>query len=267
MLQDIRKECWISRGLYPGLSSVLKFLGMEKPEEFIRVNLKDHPIDSIKDYFFDRFEGNKRLSNDESSLLAPVKERFVAMMKSGNETEEIKGKLCKDKLPFFDLDEEKIKNILGDKRGLYSIHSSLQGIYENPYIIAEEYIGRDVTDFVNFEKIDHGLVPSEDLGNVERLGLDDSRRLRCLMHSMLKEAAAEGHTFLEWTPLAEKMNLWHEMNDKSGLFNFDLTTWNQHKDAFAPKVVEDRAEGIHSIYIKRLHDAERKIRTEFVKAN
>ncbi len=264
-LQAIRKECWISRGLYPGLASVLRFLGMEKPEEFIRVRLKNHPINAIKDYFFDRFEGYEKMSKDEKDLLEPTTKRFEAMMQSGNENEELKGKLCRDKLPFFDLDEEQVKNILGDKRGMYSIHSSLESIYENPYIIAEEYTGSDVTDFVNFEKIDHGMVPSEDLGEAERIGLDDPRRLRCLMHSMLKEAAAEGHTFLEWTPLAEKVNQWHEQNDKGGaLFNFDITAWNQHKDVFAPKVVEDRADGIHSIYIKRLHDAERKIRTDFV---
>jgi exodeoxyribonuclease V alpha subunit len=263
-LQAVRKECWISRGLYPGLSSVLKFLGMERPDEFIRTRLKDHPIDSIKDYFFERFVGKVKMNQDEKKVLEPAKDRFQAMMNSGNDNEEYKGKLCRDKLPFFDLDEDQVKNILGDKRGMYSIHSALQTIYDNPYIISEEYTGSDITDFVNFEKIDHGMVPSDDLGMVERIPLDDPRRLRCLMHSTLKEAATEGHTFLEWTSLAEKINQWHDQNDKSGLFNFDLTAWNQHKDAFAPKVVEDRAEGIHSIYLKRLNDAERKIRSDFL---
>jgi ATP-dependent exoDNAse (exonuclease V) alpha subunit len=263
-LQSIRKECWISRGLYPGLSSVLKFLGMEKPEEFIRIRLKNHPIDSIKDYFFDRFEGYEKINVEEKELLLNPKARFEAMFNSDNENESIKAKLCKDKLPFFDLDEEQVKNVLGYKRGMYSIHSALQTIYDNPYVIAEEYTGSDVIDFVNFEKIDHGMAPSEDLGDVERIGLDDPRRLRALMHSLLKDASVEGHTFLEWTPLAEKINQWHDQNDKAGIFNFDLTTWNQHRDIFAPKVVEDRADGIHSIYHKRLHDAERKIRTEFI---
>ena len=110
-LQAIRKECWISRGLYPGLASVLRFLGMEKPEEFIRVRLKNHPINAIKDYFFDRFEGYEKMSKDEKDLLEPSKKRFEAMMQSGNENEELKGKLCRDKLPFFDLDEEQVKNI------------------------------------------------------------------------------------------------------------------------------------------------------------
>lgn len=264
-LKSIRKECWISRGLYPGLGSVLRFLGMEKPEEFIRVHLKNHSINSIKDYFFDRFDGSEKMSPDEKPLLDPCKRRFETMLNSGNGNEELKAKLCRDCLPFFDLDEEQVKNILGDKRGMYSIHSSLENIYENPYIIAEEYTGSDVTDFVNFEKIDHGMVPLDDLGEADRISWDDPRRLRCLMHSILKEAAAEGHTFLEWTPMAEKVNQWHEQNEKGGgLFNFDLTTWNQHKDVFAPKVVEDRADGIHSIYIKRLHDAERIIRKGFL---
>jgi ATP-dependent exoDNAse (exonuclease V) alpha subunit len=264
-LKAIRKECWISRGLYPGLGSVLRFLGMEKPEEFIRIRLKDLPINAIKDYFFDRFEGYEKMSADENPLLDLCKKRFEAMLNSGNSNEVLKTKLCRDRLPYFDLDEAQVKNILGDKRGMHSIHSSLESIYENPYIIAEEYTGSDVTDFVNFEKIDHGMVPSEVFGDVERITLDDPRRLRCLMHSMLQEASIEGHTFLEWTTLAEKINQWHEQNDKvSGLFNFDLATWNQYKDVFAPKVIEDFADGIRSIYIKRLHDAERKTRNEFL---
>ena len=71
-LQAIRIECWISRGLYPGLSSVLKFLGMEKPEEFIRIHLKNQPIDSIKDYFFDRFEGKEKIDQEEKDILDVV---------------------------------------------------------------------------------------------------------------------------------------------------------------------------------------------------
>ena len=264
-LKTIRKECWISRGLYPGLSSVLNFLGMEKPDEFIRIRLKNYPVDKIKDYFFDRFEGRKEISADEIDRLKAPKSRFEAMMKPGNDNEVTKGKLCRDRLPYFDLDVDQVKNILGDKRANYCIHSSLQSIYENPYIIAEEYVGENLNDFVNFEKIDHGMIPSEELGDAERISLDDPRRLRCLMHSILQDAAAEGHTFLEWASLAEKINLWHEQNDKGGMFNFDLTAWNQHKDKFAPKVVEDKADGIHSIYIKQLHDAERKIRTDFIK--
>jgi len=263
-LQAIRKECWISRGIYPGLSPVLKFLGMENPEEFIRIRLKDYPIDKIKDYFFDRLEGRRAIALDEREELTVPKDRYSAMSNSNNDIEIFKAKLCRDKLAFFDLDEKQVNNILGDKRGMYSIHSPLESIYENPYIIAEEYVGKDLTDFVNFEKIDHGMIPSEDLGDIARIRLDDARRLRCLMHSILKEASLAGHTFLEWVPLAEMVNLWHEQNDKSGVFNFDLTTWNQNRAAFAPKVVEDQAEGIHSIYLKRLHDAERKIRTDFV---
>jgi len=262
-LQSIRKECWISRGLYPGLSSVLKYLGMQKPEEFIRIGLKDVNPNEIKDYFFNRFEGRERISNEQSSLLNIAKDRYGAMLNSGNENEVTKAKLCMDRLPFFDLDENQVNNILGDRRETFSIRSSLQTIYANPYTIGEEYTGNDISDFVNFEKIDHGMLPSEDLGDVPRIQLDDPRRLRCLMYTMLRNASSEGHTFLEWTALVENITQWHEQNDKSENFHFDLTTWNQFKDIFSSKVVEDRAEGILSIYLKSLHDAERKIRTDF----
>jgi exodeoxyribonuclease V alpha subunit len=264
-LYEIRKECWISRGLYPGLASVLKFLGMERPEEFIRIRLKDKPVDSIKDYFFDRFDGSVKLSKDEIELLENSKARYAAMTLSGNENEETKAKLLRERLPYFDLEYDQVSNILGDKRGMYSIYSSLQAIYDNPYIISEEYVGKDSDDYVNFEKIDHGMLPSEDLGNVTRIVLDDPRRLRCLIYSILKESAQEGHTFLEWNVLVEKITLWHDLHDKKGLFNFDLTTWNQHKHIFSDKIIDDTADGLFSIYLKRLNDAERLLRNEFLK--
>lgn len=270
-LNDIRKECWISRGLYPGLASVLRFLGMEKPEEFIRMRLKNYPVTAIKDFFFDRFEGYEKMSREEKELLTKPKERFEAMLNSGNAIEEVKAKLCRDKLPYFDLyegtgkkDEKQISNILGEKRGMVSIISSLQAIYDNPYIISEEYIGKTANDYVNFEKIDHGMIPSDDLGDVEKIDLDDPRRLRCLIHSILRDAALEGHTFLEWTDLVEKVSIWHDQNDKGGMFNFDFTTWNQHKHIFSDKVVDDTADGITAIYNKRLNSAERTLRNEFL---
>ena len=263
-LYSIRKECWINRGLYPGLSPVLRFLGMEKPDEYIRIKLKDYPSNAISDYFFERFTGKQPLTEEELDSLGKPYERFQAMFDSPDENEKIKAKLCMDVLPFFDLDEEQIKNILSEKRSMYSIVSSLQSIYDNPYIIAEEYTGKDADDFVNFEKIDHGMMPLEELGKTEKIDLDDPRRLRCLMYTVLREAASEGHTFLEFAPLVERINRWHKENDKAGgMFNFDLTTWNQHKDKFEPKVVEDYADGIRAIYSKRLHEAERKLSYEF----
>ncbi|QXE87400.1 ATP-dependent RecD-like DNA helicase [Geomonas nitrogeniifigens] len=263
-LKDVRKECWISRGLYPGLGSVLKFLGMARPEEFIRLRLRHHPVSEIKDYLFDRFEGKAEIATNEKLVLEPARCRFQSMLTAADQTEKVKAELCRDRLPLFDLDDDQVKNILGDKRGMYSITTSLSGLYENPYAIAEEYIGGDPNDFINFEKIDHGMVPSEELVGAEPIALDDPRRLRCLMYSMLTEAAEEGHTFLEWGVLAEKVGLWHDQNDKNTMFNFDLATWNQHKAIFAPKLVEDTADGIHSIYLKTLNDAERKIRCDFL---
>jgi ATP-dependent exoDNAse (exonuclease V) alpha subunit len=108
------------------------------------------------------------------------------------------------------------------------------------------------------------VLPAEDLGDIERIRLDDWRRLRALMFTMLQKASSKGHTFLEWTDLSEKVNKWHTINDKGGnVFNFDLTTWEQYKTEFEPKIVEDRADGIMSIYLKKLREAERSLSKAF----
>lgn len=261
-LRNIRKECWISRGLYPGLVPVLRFLGMENPEEFIRTRLRDQPVDKIKDYFFDRFEGKEHLGALRDGPLKDAAARYAAMA----QTEEIKARLCRDRLPYIALDEEQLRNILGDERENYCITSSLQTIYDNPYIISEEYAGSGTNDTINFEKIDHAMLPLdiEEFNNAQRIPLDDWRRLRALVCSILKEAASNGHTFLEWPLVSEKVTSWHSRNDKgNGTFNFDRTTWEQYRTEFSPKIMDDRPEGLTAIYLTKLNDAERVLSNEF----
>jgi hypothetical protein len=261
-LRDIRKECWISRGLYPGLAPVLRFLGMENPEEFIRIRLRNHPIDKIKDYFFDRFEGREHIGLLTDKPLKNAADRYAAMLQA----EEIKAKLCRDRLPYIALDDDQLQNILNDERENYCITSSLQTVYDNPYVISEEYIGSDINDTINFEKIDHGMFPLdiEEFNNAECISLGDWRRLRALVCSILKDAASNGHTFLEWPEVSEKVNTWHSRNDKgNGVFNFDRTTWEQYKTDFEPKIKEDRPDGLMAIYLTKLHKAEFFLSKEF----
>jgi hypothetical protein len=261
-LKSIRKECWISRGLYPGLVPVLRFLGMENPEEFIRIRLRNLPPDKIKDYFFDRFEGREHIGVLADKALKDAAARYAVML----ETEEIKAKLCRDRLPYIALDEDQLRNILGDERENYCIASPLQTIYDNPYVISEEYTGSDINDTINFEKIDHGMLPLdiEEFNNAERIPLDDWRRLRALVCSILKDAASNGHTFLEWPLVSEKVNAWHSRNDKgNGTFNFDRTTWEQYKTEFSSKIAEDRPEGLMAVYLTKLNDAERVLGNTF----
>jgi hypothetical protein len=261
-LRDIRKECWIGRGLYPGLAPVLRFLGMENPEEFIRVRLRDQPLNKIKDYFFDRFEGKEHIGVLTDKMLKNPAARYAQMM----QTEEIKAKLCRDVLPYIALDDDQLRNILNDRREDYGITSSLQTIYDNPYVISEEYTGLNENDIINFEKIDHGMLPLDidEFDNAGRIPLDDWRRLRALVCSILKNAASKGHTFLEWPEVSEKVNTWHSRNDKgNGVFNFDRTTWEQYKTDFEPKIKEDRPDGLMAIYLTKLHKAEFFLSKEF----
>jgi hypothetical protein len=210
----------------------------------------------IKDYFFDRFEGKEHIGVLTDKPLKNAADRYATMLRA----EEIKVKLCRDRLPYIALDEDQLQNILGDERENYCITSSLQTIYDNPYVISEEYTGFDINDTINFEKIDHGMFPLdiEEFNNAERISLDDWRRLRALVCSILKDAASNGHTFLEWPLVSEKVNTWHSRNDKgNGVFNFDRTTWEQYKSDFSPKIVEDRPDGLTAIYLTKLNDAER----------
>jgi hypothetical protein len=75
--------------------------------------------------------------------------------------------------------------VSADRPG-WSVYSSPDAIAQNPYVLAEEYSGDGVDDFISFSKIDHGMIPSPDLGGTRLAEKDDWRRLRSLCVERLR---------------------------------------------------------------------------------
>jgi len=263
-LKEIRKECWISRGLYPGLAATLAYLGFKNAEEYIRIELKKIDPKDYREYVFDRIEGNKKLTKLEEVRYKPAVDRYSSLIK--RPTEKDKALLCRDRLPFFDIDIKQVANILDDKREDYCIASSLEEIYKNPYVLCEEYVGVDFDDSISFEKIDHGMIPEPELGDeVDRINIDDPKRLRAMMYTLLENASLnDGHTFMDRDELFSCVRNWHEEIDKDDVFNLDLATWDQHAELFNKMLQLDKADGIDAISLRQLRDDERILRKEFL---
>lgn len=85
--------------------------------------------------------------------------------------------LLRDLFPRFELSAEQIAAILDAERSAHGIYSTLEEIAENPYILAEEYTGDGPDDHISFNRIDHGVFPSPDLGGEPLAEKDDGRRL------------------------------------------------------------------------------------------
>jgi ATP-dependent exoDNAse (exonuclease V) alpha subunit len=262
-LKDIRRECWESRGLYPGLASTLAYLNFRDPELYVRIELPKKKPKDQREYIFERLDGKVRMDAQEQARYGDAVERYQTLQNLP--TTAIIARLCRERLPFFDLTEDQIKNILGDSRENYLVTSSLAEIFDNPYSLCEEYTGEDIEDTVGFHRIDHGMIPSEDLDKeVKRIPFDDPRRLRALMVEQLKAAARDGHTFTDRSDLFAALEAWHKESDPEGHFVLDRAIWEQHKEVFTKKLVLDPVDGVEAVFLKSVHSAERIIRKEIL---
>lgn len=262
-LKDIRHECWESRGLYPGLASTLAYLNFPDSELYVRIELPKKQPKDPREYIVDRLDGKVKMDAQERDRYGDAIERYQTLKNSP--TTAIIAKLCRDRLPFFDLTEDQVKNILGDSREQYLITSSLGEILDNPYCLCEEYTGQDIDDTLGFHRIDHGMIPSEDLGKeASRIALDDPRRLRALMVDFLKSAANDGHTFLDRSDLFALVEQWHKENDPAGHFILDKAIWEQYRELFSKKLVLDSVEGVEAVFLNPIHASERVIRKEIL---
>ena len=115
-------------------------------------------------------------------------------------------KLLEDILPRFDLTREQMERVLSEEREEYGIYSTLEKIADNPFILSEEYVGDNKDDFISFNKIDHGVFPSPDLGggNFRGLERDDGRRLRALCVEQLRREST--NTFVSAKDLINRIN-------------------------------------------------------------
>jgi exodeoxyribonuclease V alpha subunit len=199
-LSDLIGELWESRGLYPGLSSVMSYLNFYKAIPYIKENIGIKDIQDIKSLLFDLMDNNANVPPEikiESDELKKIQRQWKLLS-------DVERDLLRDILPRFDITREQIEHILSENRETHGIYSDLGDILKNPYILTEEYIGQDPDDRISFYKIDHGVFPSPDLGGKSLMDKDDPRRLRSLCVQVLKEYGQ--HSFLHAQQILSDIN-------------------------------------------------------------
>jgi hypothetical protein len=188
-LSSVMAELWQGRGLYPGVLRVLDYL---KFGEAIPYAIEQIPVRGerdVKDELFAFLEGDV----DTVSGLPLEGERVARIQKKWRYLEPDRQVLLRDVLPRFDLQTAQIRRVLDtpEKASVYASHAEIS---ENPYMLCEQYVGKDADDQVTFSQIDHGTFPSPDLGVEPELYPDDWERLRALCVEQLQRASQ--HTFL-----------------------------------------------------------------------
>ena len=203
-LSSLVAELWQGRGKYPGMLRVLDCLGFKEAIRFYknRIMQDQNQEGALKNELFALIKGDKEKTID----LDIDEKRKLSIRRQWKLKDDDQKSLLEDVLPRFDLSKEQIMRIIDDEREAHGLFSPIDEIIKNPYILSEEYMGNGPDDVISFNKIDHGILLSPDLGESDYSDFckDDSRRLRALCVEQLRNESQ--HTFLQSKQVINRIN-------------------------------------------------------------
>lgn len=255
-LVSLQNELWKKRGPYPGLNSALEALEMPEFMTYYKNSVALNEGVKAKETIF-KYLNNKKLSTfiDNSIMPSTIKEyqkKWYIKLDNQNKRELIENIISR-----IDLKTNQVELILDDKREQNNIYASINQILENPFILQEEYIGNGVGDIINFEKIDHAVLPSQEINLETLIPKDDHRRLRALIVDYLKNV--DVHSFVDQETILEKVNQklkiypeWKQIQFNKGYIDFE-------KEFFEEKLHFRINENITYVYLKEIYEQERVI--------
>lgn len=200
-LNGLLTELWTNRGLYPGLPHILDLLGLAQAITPFRQAVQSGDEKEYRDAVFGWLNGK----HDDLPGFTLRKQEAESVRRQWNLRCPDEQKLLADVLSRFDIGKDQLGLILSTKRDQNGILASLDEIAKNPYILSEQFVGNDPDDSIPFSRIDHGILPSPDLGGDNLYEPDDWRRLRALLVDRLK--FENKHTFLSSGLLLQDINL------------------------------------------------------------
>jgi len=252
-LQSLIAELWTGRGLYPGLPHVLDYIGFHGAIPYFKAMHVKEKEQEGKDAVFAYLDGKGKAP--AGLAITADEEKSVRRQWKLKEAAEIK--LLRDVFPRFGVVKDQIERILADKRSGNGIEATLDDIADNPYILSEQFRGDNEDDTILFNKIDHGVFPSPDLGGKPLSEKDDWRRLRGLCVEQLQRE--QKHTFVAGGLLLQGVNHrlaalpdWKRHQFKEKYFEHDET---ELSNALVFRNDDKR----RYVYLKTVFDDEREI--------
>ena len=199
-LQKLIGELWKSRGLYPGLPAALDVLKFGAAVPYFKSEVAAGHEQKAYAAVFDVLESKAKTLPG----LALSEEQLRALKRSWQLREDDERTLLKNTLPRFDLQPQQIEAILSAKRANNNIYCPLSAIVENPYLLAEQYIGKDSDDIIPWARIDRGALSSPELGGTNLVELDDPKRMRALAVQCLRRD--HKHAFMPAAYVTQQLN-------------------------------------------------------------
>lgn len=196
-LDKVLSETWTNRGAYPGIGSVLEYLGMSKGTIYqyeVLQETQKKGKDPLK-HVLAILEKKKTAESKFKKDLEKASRQWLELPESR--------KILLTTLCLFDLTKEQVERVSNPKlRKDARILATDEQIIENPYLISEQDIGGKDSAPIGFEQIDNGMIPRPDAAkswkNHEGISPNDRRRVRAILVDILKSAAKAGDTLLSF---------------------------------------------------------------------
>lgn len=252
-LQQLIAELWGSRGLYPGLPKVLDALEFHDAIPYFKKAVLDNNEQEARDAIFAFLDGQ---TNSIPGLTLPAQTIRRAQrqwqLRAPDEQ-----RLLRDVLPRFDLYPDQIQRIVSAERAGYGIRATLAEVADNPYLLSEGYVGDGPDDVITFNRIDHGMFPSPELGGEFWAELDDPRRLRALIVDRLK--AESQHTFLPAGQIIADVNRRLSYLPEWKRRQFTERYLEVDREVLSGALIFRTEEGRQYIYLQSVFEDEREI--------
>ncbi|MBE7553155.1 MAG: AAA family ATPase [Anaerolineales bacterium] len=205
-LNDCLAEVWRGRGPFPGIGSVLQYLGCSRGTAFQRIELKDFVRRNENPWNYVRsiLEGNTPSPARYADSFGQARRRWKEISRNPTRLELL------DTLVRFELTAEQVRRVCDpEERRAAGINATEVELIANPYLICENDLGSATSDPIDLNTIDHGMKPEGDAALFippEKIVIhDDTRRVRAVAVAVLKEAAEAGDSLLIFTDLLTRI--------------------------------------------------------------
>lgn len=186
-LHTVVGELWTQRGLFPGMPAVLEHLGLERAISVFKEMTEAGEEKQARELLLGFAAGNV----DAVPALDLTPDDTKAIRRRWKLLDKDEQRLLGDVFVRFELSREQVERLLSGERAGYSVTARVSEICDNPYLISEQYVGDSADDTISFARIDHGMLPSPELGGEPLAHSDDWRRLRGLCVEALKREQAD----------------------------------------------------------------------------
>ena len=283
IIDELIKQSWARRGLYPSLSTIIDIIAEVGSEDEsvgkkIVSKIKEHVVseDTLIDVVF-----NSVLKENEH--VPSYLEEFntqIGLMQLSLSDEKDKIELFK-KLSLFNLTKHQLHRIIYNTNESFKKPVNVSDIIENPYLLAENYKAEPdnldkpekIDELIDISKIDVGMIPDIKYTKKRNLKLQNltqksPERLRAIIIEYLKSEGENGNCYANADDINSAITNYpifykdEELNfDKRDLVN-PSSTYYKH---FIKRLTIIPNQNQNFIYLNEIYYAEKLVRETIIK--